>query len=294
MPKDLGTLQRVAVSAALDWGREALTSSPTPSLDAEVLLAHTLGRARVWVLAHGAELLDEQEQHTYAALIDRRARGEPIAYLRGHVEWFGMEMEITPDVLIPRAETELVVERAIELAGKERVRLVADIGTGSGAMAIAMARNLMAVRVFAVDSSRAALQVAARNVRKLGVADRVTLVNGSLLTPLEEKPDLIVANLPYVAASLMRSIDRGVRYEPRAALFGGTDGLELYANMFDQMAERGWAPHVVCEIDPRQSAGMRALARRVFPDARVDVYADYAGWDRIAQVRQPASGARND
>jgi release factor glutamine methyltransferase len=294
MPNDLRTGRRIAVSAVLDWGREALSPSPTPTLDAQVLLAHTLGKSRAWVLAHGADVIGHEEHQAYASLIDRRVRGEPVAYLRGYVEWFGMEMEITPGVLIPRAETELVVERAIELARKEQAHLVADIGTGSGAMAIAMARNLITARVFAVDSSQVALGVAAKNVQKHGVAERVTLVNGSLLTPLGEKPDLIVANLPYVSAELMRTLERSVRYEPPDAMFGGADGLELYADLFDQMAERGWAPHVVCEIDPRQSAGMRAIAHRVFPNARVDVYADYAGRDRIAQVRQPTSGVMND
>ena len=293
MVHDLRTGRRIAVSAALDWGKEALRSSPTPSLDAQVLLGHALGKSRVWILAHGAELIDQQELDAYASLIDRRAQGEPIGHLRGYVEWFGMELEVTPDVLIPRAETELVVERGIELARKVQACLVADVGTGSGAMAIAMARTLTTVRLVAVDLSQAALRVAAKNVQKHGVAGRVTLVNGSLLNPLREEPDLIVANLPYVAAKLMRSLDRGVRYEPPGALLGGEDGLELYTDMFDQMAKRGWAPHVVCEIDPRQSAGVRALAQRVFPAARVEVYPDYAGRDRIAQVRQPTSGVRN-
>jgi len=294
MPSDLRTGRSIAVRAALDWGRQELSSSPTPALDAQVLLAHALGKPRAWVLAHDADLIGQREHHIYASLIARRVRGEPVAYLRGYVEWFGMELEITPDVLIPRPETELVAERAIKLARKEQVLLVADIGTGSGALAIAMARHLVTARVFAVDSSHAALGVAAKNVHKHGVADRVTLVKGSLLTPLGEKPDLIVANLPYVAAGLMPSLERSVRFEPPDALCGGADGLELYADMFDQMADRGWAPHVVCEIDPRQAAGIRALAHRVFPDARVEVYPDYAVRDRIAQMRQPTSGVRSD
>jgi len=207
--------------------------------DRRIGFGDALGKPRAWVLAHDADLIGQREHHIYASLIARRVRGEPVAYLRGYVEWFGMELEITPDVLIPRPETELVAERAIKLARKEQVLLVADIGTGSGALAIAMARHLVTARVFAVDSSHAALGVAAKNVHKHGVADRVTLVKGSLLTPLGEKPDLIVANLPYVAAGLMPSLERSVRFEPPDALCGGADGLELYADMFDQMADRG-------------------------------------------------------
>ena len=291
---DLRSEQKIAVSEALEWGRSALSSSPTPSLDAQVILAHTLGRRRSWVLAHGGDCLDADEHRAYVELIQRRANGEPVAYIRGHVEWFGLELEVTPEVLIPRAETELVAERAIELAREKQAHLVADIGTGSGAIAIARATSLPTVRIYAVDSSPAALRVAASNVARHNVAGQVSLVNGSLLTPLRKEPDLIVANLPYVATEHLASLDRSVRYEPLDALSGGADGLELYAKMFDQMAQKGWAPDVVCEIDPRQPSDMRALVNGAFPGARIGLLTDYAGRDRIVEVRQPASGARDE
>lgn len=269
------------VADALRWGRQALLSSPTASLDAQLLLGHVLQRPRSWVIAHENDELAPWQIAVYGSLVQRRRAGEPVAYLRGYVEWLDLELEVTPEVLIPRPETELVVERALETAGRRRPALVADIGTGSGAIAIALARRLHDADVLAVDVSDSALRVAARNLARYDLSPRVRLLQGSLLQPLEEPPDLIVANLPYLSDHMMRTLEPGVRFEPPIALHGGNTGFELYEELFRQLRSRAWQPVVVLEIDPRQSRDVRRLAPDLLPGMTWSIYPDYAGHDRV-------------
>lgn len=269
------------VRGALAHARNELTPARTASLDAQVLLAHVLGCSRSWLLAHGGEVLAPEQIASFRQLVARRARGEPVAYLRGHVEWAARDFIVTPEVLIPRPETELLAERAAALARLRGVETVGDIGTGSGAIAVYLAQELPRARIFAVDQSEAALRVAQTNLDRHGVGARVSLARGSLLVPLPAMPELIVANLPYLSAEMMRSIDRDVTYEPAGALHGGVTGLELYAEMFGQMRARDWLVPLVLEIDPRQSQAMRSLLGRTFPGGRVEITRDYAGHERV-------------
>jgi release factor glutamine methyltransferase len=277
VPRAASTTVRAELAAA----REALRPSRTASLDAQVLLAEVLLRSRSWLLAHDLNMLTERQVATFRRLIARRAQGEPVAYLRGHVEWAARDFVVTPDVLIPRPETELLAERAAVIARERRVETLADIGTGSGAIATYLAQELPAARIYAVDVSAAALRVAARNLARHGVAPRVALLRGNLLEPLPAMPGLIAANLPYLSGEMMHVLDRDVRYEPAGALQGGQTGLELYAEMFEQMRARGWLTPLVLEIDPRQSSAMRYLLTQNFPFARLGIMRDYAGHDRI-------------
>jgi release factor glutamine methyltransferase len=262
-----------------------LLNSASPALDAGLLLGHVLGRDRGWLLAHSSLKIDAVPRRQYRALIRRRAAAEPVAYLRGHKEWFGLDLEMSPDALVPRPETELLVEAAIELAWETRAQIIADIGTGSGAIAVALACQVPHARVEATDITLSALAMARRNIERMGLETRVSLHHGDLLSPLASKPDLIVANLPYLSADLMESLPAEVGFEPAVALSGGHSGLEAYERLFIQLRKREWFVPLVVEIEARQGAAIRDLVESYFPRAHAAVLPDYAGLDRIVVVR---------
>lgn len=261
-----------------------LQPSPSASLDAQLLLAHVLGTSRAIVLAHTRDYLTSEQVDRYGVLIERRAGGEPIAYLRGYTEWYGSQYIVTPEVLIPRPETELLLERAVTVARDMQARVVVDVGTGSGALASQLALHLPEARVYATDISRGALKVAAQNLHRLGIDHHVTLLHGNLAEPLPEAPDLIVANLPYLSSAMMETLEPDVRFEPAGALAGGGTGLELYRELLQQVIERGWQCALLFEIDPRQSTSMRRLIQSLLPGRHIAVEPDYAGHDRMVIV----------
>jgi release factor glutamine methyltransferase len=215
-------------------------------------------------------------------LIRRRGTGEPVAYLTARKEWFGIELEVRGGVLIPRPETELVVEAAIELARETNSRLIADIGTGAGAIAIALAYELPWARIVAVDCDSAAVELAQRNVLRQELSNRVTVRQGDLLVPLLSRPDLIVANLPYLSDDQVANLPVEVRFEPLAALSGGRTGLGVYERLLRQIRERSWRLPIVCEIDGDQGKELMELATDLLPGYSVDIRMDYSDFDRIA------------
>lgn len=267
---------------ALRAARQSLAGSPTASLDAHLLLGEVLQHGRAWLLAHGEERIEPFAFDRFWSLVHRRSEGEPVAYLRGRVDWLDLELEVSPAVLIPRPETEILAEHSIRLGRELGVRRVADIGTGSGALAIALARGLPRTVVVATDVSPVALEVAARNVGHYGLGDRITLLSGNLLEPLDEAPDLLVANLPYLSDVMMATLDRDVRSEPEFALRGGVSGLDLYVSLLDQLEQRSWHCPLFLEIDPRQSGAMLDLLS-VLPAGASSLHPDLSGKNRIAQ-----------
>ncbi len=269
------------VGGVLAWGRRKLEPSPTAALDAQLLLAHATDTTRVWVLIHPEAPLSRNQRTRYRDLIGRRAEGVPVAYLRGWTEWHSLRLDITRDVLVPRPETELLLERAMDLARRHQWRRVADIGTGSGAVAVALARSLSDAAIQAIDISAAALGVARRNAASHQVADRVQFFLGNLAEPLTERPDLIVANLPYLSDEMMDEVSADVQHEPVIALRAGPSGLELIEQLDCQLRVRGWRVPLLLEIDPRLSRSARTLFA---DDADVSVFRDYAGHDRIVFV----------
>lgn len=277
------TLART-VSEALKLGLEMLWPSASAGLDAQLLLGHVLDRPRAWVLAHGEEPVPRRLADEYFGLVERRRAGEPVAYLRGHVEWFGLELEVDRNVLVPRPETELLVEQALAMLKSRSAKSVADVGTGSGAIAVALALKRQDLRVFAIDQSNEALAVAARNVASHGVDARVKLLCGNLLEPLSSRPDMIVSNLPYLSDAMMESIGADVRHEPGLALRGGETGLELYRDLFTQMRQRDWLVPALVEIDPRHEMAARELVQEILPESSVEVLRDYAGHERVVVV----------
>jgi release factor glutamine methyltransferase len=269
---------------ALEWGQRTLQASHTASLDAQLLLAHVLGKSRSHVLANSNSRLESDQFRRYSALVKRRQSGEPVAYLRGYIDWLDLRLEVNWHTLIPRPDSEILFECAAVAAGRAGAIRLVDVGTGSGALAIALARRLPDAHLIAVDTSTGALEVAARNARTWGVDRQIEFLAGDLLTAVAHEPDLIVANLPYLSDEMMATRGVDVRHEPEDALHGGPTGLELYARLLHQLADRSWKPEVLLEIDPRQRDEMLLLFRETLPDACIRTALDLAGHTRVAHA----------
>ncbi len=276
-----------AVKAQLAKTRADLQAAGIPYawLDAEILVAHVLSSSRVRLHTHPEERLTAVQQRRLARLAGRRAERVPMPYLTGEREFFGYQLAVTPAVLIPRPESELLVELAIEwLSRHAAARRMIDLGTGSGAVAIAVARGMPRVRVTARDVSARALKVAAANIGRHRVRSRVTLEKGNLLQGVGPA-DLIVANLPYISERQKRVRPRELDYEPALALDGGTDGLRLIREAITQaprVLKDGGA--VLFECDPSQARRLVRIAQKEWPAAQVTVHKDLAGRDRVVRV----------
>jgi release factor glutamine methyltransferase len=237
-----------------------------------------------------AALRDEPTSAVLAAagaLVTRRLNHEPTAYLMGKREFYGLTLAVAPGVLVPRQDTEALVEEALRLAGRMPAALhIADVGCGSGAIGLALAAHLPGARVLASDIAPRALELTRLNAERNGVADRVLVREGDLLTPVEEPVHLITANLPYVCSWEIPTLEPEVRlFEPREALDGGDDGLDLYRRLLTQAPGRllpGGA--LLAELDPRQMPVATALARDAFPGAPVRTVQDLAGRERVVVV----------
>jgi len=265
--------------------------SDTSFLDASVLLAHILEKPRSWVLAHPELVLSEEQQMKLTDALMRLEKGEPFPYVLGHWEFFGMEFDITPDVLIPRPETELLVEKAIAwLQASPSRRTVADIGTGSGAIAVSIALNVPDASILATDISQDALQVAQRNARKFNVDDRVDFVQCDLLPARPEvittgqHMDLICANLPYIPTETLHKLPIYGR-EPTLALDGGEDGLDLFRRLI-KLATDWLAPHALILLEIEATRGVQALslAHDIFSEAEIHLHQDLTGLDRLLEI----------
>lgn len=280
----------------LAWAiqRLAAAGNDSPRLDAEVLLAHVLGQDRAWLYQYPQAHPEPAALNRLAELLNRRQQREPVAYLTGHKEFFGLEFEVNPSVLIPRPETELLVETALQLAQGRFCPSIVDVGTGSGCIAVALARHLPAARIWAVDISCQALAVARRNVRRHTAAGRVNLVQADLLQPVTGPFDVIASNPPYVspdelgAGTMQPEV---ARYEPRLALDGGNEGLAVIDRLLAQ-ARTKLKPggQVLVEIGAAQGQAALRLARAYFPGAKVELKQDLAGLDRLLVINSLETG----
>ncbi len=220
-----------SIGDALIEGAQRLSESVVaePRREAGSLLAHVLNRDRSFVIAHADEALNDEEGRAFRSLIARRAAGEPLQYVIGHQEFFKLDFEVTPAVLIPRPETELIIETALELLRAQPKASIADIGTGSGCIVISMLHEMSTACAVATDVSVAALAVAQRNAERHGVADRLDLLESDCFSSMEAigSFSLIASNPPYVSDDELKNLQREVNYEPRAALAGGADGLSV-------------------------------------------------------------------
>jgi len=275
----------------LDWTGKYLAEkgSESPRLDTEVLLAHALACKRIELYTRHDEEVPDEGRQRFKSLIRQRIEGCPVAYLVGRKEFYSLEMEVNRAVLIPRPDTETVVDECLQLAKELAEPAVLDIGTGSGCLAVSIAKYCKQARVTALDISDEALQVAARNAAKHGVAERVRFVQGDLFSPLcaSERFDFILSNPPYIPHDDIAGLAAGVRdYEPHAALDGGRDGLEVLARIVDG-APLWLKPdaYLIVEIGAPQERPARELiqAQSGFELAKT-VY-DNAGHPRVLRAR---------
>lgn len=274
----------LSVGEALIEGADRLqATTDTPRLEAETLLAHTTGLPRTTLLAYPERRLDPTAVHRYRALLDRRAAGYPLPYLTGHVEFYGLDLIVTPSVLIPRPETETLVDLALA----HRPRLVVDVGTGSGCIAVALAVHLPETRVYGTDISATALRVAAANARRHRVSNRIHFIQCDLIAPLFGPVDLVVANPPYVAAGEWADLPHSIReHEPHIALDGGPDGLDIIRRLL-KSAPRILRPGgaLLIEIGATQGQATMDLVHALWPSATSVIHSDLAGRDRVLEVQ---------
>lgn len=269
--------------------REALLRSRIDPLDAELLLSYALRTSREHLLAHPEEAIRPAAFRRFRVLAARRRKHEPVALLIGHKHFYDLTLAVAPGVLIPRPETELLVEETLRRTGDATHTLIVDVGTGSGVIALTLAKHLPTARVIATDISPVALRLARKNARLLGLARRVTFVRADLLPDqgvINHAPTAIVANLPYLPTAVWRKAPPDVkRFEPRSTLDGGRDGLDAYRALFSQVAAHGWRCPIIMEIDPSQKQTLPAVVKRCFPKGRVDFKKDLAGRWRVAIIR---------
>ena len=256
--------------------------------EARVLICHALNINSADFFAIPDMTLTDDEQSAVSALIERRLKGEPSAYIVGHKEFYGIDFYVDSRVLIPRPETEILVEELLAYSRRKAKQplFIADVGTGSGAIAIALALNLATASVFAIDISAAALEVARCNVGRYGLERRVSLLQGDLLSPLAHPIDAVVANLPYVAERDLRALPLEIsRYEPGIALNGGEEGTAMIDRLLKQVngkVNRGGI--VLLEISPGQEDKISKVVERIVPDAEIVLRDDLAGRKRVLEI----------
>jgi release factor glutamine methyltransferase len=277
-----------SIEAALAEGRQRSDGDRLTITTTQALLAYVTGRGRAWLLAHREEALDPRDATHYLELLGRATQGEPLAHLTGEREFYGLAFTVTPDVLVPRPETEAVVDQVLdwlERHPRTTPRLI-DVGTGSGAIGVTLAVKVPAARVTAVEISPAAIDIARRNAERHGVTERMSFVIGDLLAGIARPFDVIAANLPYINREEIAALEVG-RWEPRVALDGGEDGLMLVRRLLEQAPDRlAGESLLVLEIGADQGQRVAALCQSTFPRARVQVQPDLARLDRIVTVER--------
>ena len=263
---------------------------PDSRLEAEVIVMNLMRMPRQDLFSSQENEVAPQEERELAAIVERRLTREPLAYILGIREFYGINLLVNSNVMIPRPETESLVEHALFMAlmGMETTELViADVGTGTGAIAINLAIHLPSARIYAFDSADTVLDVAAYNIRAHNVADRVTLGKGDLLEPLQEPVDLIIANLPYIPTSRIPTLQPEIQWEPKAALDGGEDGLDLIRRLLSQASSKvKEQATILLELDPEQVPAVEELSKQHFPQATTSVEQDLARLDRIFVISQ--------
>jgi len=260
----------------------------TPALDAQVLLTHITGHNRAWLLAHPEAQLTPEQQKAFETCVKRIQDGVPLPYIIGHWEFFGLDFDVTSDVLIPRPETELLVEAALDWIRSQpqpTYRFV-DVGTGSGCIAIALAFHVPRAEIAATDISPAALAIARRNAQRHGVDERIYFMECDLLSPDIDisECNLVAANLPYIPSTTLKELPIYGR-EPSLALDGGPDGLGIIRRLLALLtAKMEKGSLLLLEIENRQGAAARSLTREAFPMADIQIKKDLSGNDRLVIV----------
>ncbi len=277
----------MTIKQALNRAREILTANNIEDalLESELLLREALGISQVQLYLELERELGPKDEQAFWYLFKRRLSHEPTAYIIGHREFYGLDFYVDPSVLIPRPESELLVEKTLELAQNHAVSTIAEVGTGCGAIAISLALSLPQAKIYATDISAAALKVALFNCQKHGVVNRICLLPGDMLDPLPEPVDLIVANLPYVMESELLRINT-LNFEPLLALNGGSDGMEKIRQLCTQISDKlrpGGC--LLLEIGQGQRRTVTTFLRSLFPSAEIEVAPDLGGIERVVSCQ---------
>jgi len=254
-------------------------------IDAEVILSFASGKNKEFLYAHPEYKLTKAQENKLKLAIKRRCRFEPVAYITNHKEFYGLDFYVDKNVLVPRPETELLIDEIINIAKNNKLS-IADIGTGSGAIAITLAKYLPKAKIIATDRSLKALRVAKLNARKYQV--KIKFAQGDLLTPIKNKKiDMIVANLPYLPNSDKKS--KSLKHEPSLALYGGIEGFELYLKLFRQIIKyKINFQYFICEIDPRYAIKLKSITKEYFPKSKLELKKDFGKLNRILIIKSPA------
>lgn len=262
-----------------------MNANDRPHQAALVLLAHVLGKPKTWVLAHPEVHLTPLQSARLDDLLDRLKSGEPLPYLTGQQEFFGLPFRVSPAVLIPRPETELLVEKALDwLRDHPGARRAADVGTGSGCIAVSLVNFCPDLQVTALDISTEALAIARENAQHNHAADRIDFLQGDLLSGTDDRFDVVCANLPYIPTAKLETVN-SLTWEPVLALDGGTDGLRLVDKLLMQTLTRLNHPGLILlEIEATTGASALDLARQYYPSAHVALLKDLAGLDRLVRI----------
>ena len=263
---------------------------PDAGIEAQVLLRNALGIDRATFHASPDRELSDEDAKAFERTVARRIEGEPLSYITGRREFYGLDFVVTPDVLVPRHETELLVEAALGYArsrgGRESALTIADIGIGSGCIAVALAAHLPSATVYATDVSGGALRVAGENVRRHGLDGRVRLRHGDLFEALDGPVDVVASNPPYLSDDEAADLPPDVQREPGVALVAGTDGMDVLSRLIVGACEYVKPGGLLAlEIDPRRLEAVERLVGETFPGGEAEVLKDYAGLDRVVTVR---------
>lgn len=277
------------IKSALRWAHQMLKPvADNPLREARLLLSKVLNAEPEYLIQYEERTLTIQEAAAFSKMVAERVKGMPVAYLLGQQGFYDIDLEVTPDVLIPRPETELLVEKALAWAADRPHSFIVDVGTGSGAIVLVLAKHLTNAHVTGIDISPAALEVARKNAEKLGLQNRVRWIEGNLLKPMIERrehADLLVANLPYIETAELQQLEVS-KHEPILALDGGADGLnsfrELLADAPVVMRPNGL---ILLEIGANQGQSVSELARQHFPDATISIDKDLAGHNRVISIQ---------
>ncbi len=258
---------------------------PDARLEAELLITDLLKVPRHHLFAYQEQELTPQEKESLAGAVKRRLKREPLAYILGYKEFYDVPLVVGPAVMIPRPETELLVEHALAISRisiEDPHLVIAEPGTGCGGISINLALHLPSARIYATELSEDALKMAQLNIQKSKVTDRVTLLQGDLLKPVPEAIDLIVANLPYIRSDEIPNLSPEVQWEPRGALDGGPEGLDVISRMLNQaLYKLNTGGGIILEIDPKQVEPLKELAMELFPGACIRTHKDLSHQERI-------------
>lgn len=269
-------------------GVEKLNQFKIPSaiLDAEVLLSYVLKKSKEFILTNPEFKITKQQQNKYIALIKRRQKSEPVAYLTGEKEFYGLKFIVNKNVLIPRPETELLIEEAKKFINDQKLTIV-DVGCGSGAIAITLKKYLPKNKLIATDISQAAINVAKKNSNLNKV--KVEFIKTDLIKNIKEKIDVIVANLPYVPEEekkIKNVFSAPLKYEPAKALYAGKYGLDLYEKLFKQINKLNIKPKILfCEIGSTYTDKVKNLSKKYFPKSNIEIKKDLCGKNRLMIIK---------